>query len=36
MINLDEGELVVGLTMLAREEVVDDDDSAQGEDYEDQ
>ena len=36
LINLDEGELVVGLTMLAREEVVDDDDSAQGEDYEDQ
>lgn len=36
LINLDEGELVVGLTMLAREEAVDDDDTVQGEDYEDQ
>ena len=36
LINLDEGELVVGLTMLAREEAVDGDESAQSEDYEDQ
>ena len=36
LINLEEEELVVGLTMLAREEVVDEEDDTVGGEYEDQ